>query len=153
MAERIPLTRGQFALVDDEDLPLVLGQRWYANRSSTGQYYAINGQRLGMHRLITNCPKGLEVDHINHDTLDNRRSNLRVCTHKENMRNGKYALATECPRGHVYTPENTYLDRKGRRCKACNAQRAAWHRALETPEQREERKRYFRDYFQKRKAS
>lgn len=40
-----------------------------------------------LHRLITNCPKGLVVDHINHRTTDNRRCNLKVCTHFQNMQN------------------------------------------------------------------
>jgi hypothetical protein len=43
--------------------------------------------RLPMHRYIMNCPKGLEVDHKNHNKLDNRKTNLRICTRAENSKN------------------------------------------------------------------
>jgi len=40
-----------------------------------------------LHRLIMNCPEGMVVDHINHDTLDNTKENLRVVTYAENCQN------------------------------------------------------------------
>lgn len=42
---------------------------------------------IKLHRLIMNCPSGKVVDHINHDTLDNRKINLKICTHFENQQN------------------------------------------------------------------
>ena len=42
-----------------------------------------------MHRFITSASKGTEVDHINHNTLDNRKSNLRICTRSENQMNAR----------------------------------------------------------------
>ena len=42
---------------------------------------------IGLHRWILNCKKGLQVDHINHNTLDNRRCNLKICTQLENANN------------------------------------------------------------------
>lgn len=52
-------------------------------------YILVNGKRkmIQLHRLLTNCPVGKQVDHINHDTLDNRQSNLRIVTHSENQFN------------------------------------------------------------------
>lgn len=51
----------------------------------------INGQKVAqlLHREIMNCPKGMEVDHINGNRLDNRKENLRVCSRIENQRNKK----------------------------------------------------------------
>ena len=40
-----------------------------------------------LHRFITNCPREKVVDHINHNTLDNRKANLKICTHFENQQN------------------------------------------------------------------
>lgn len=62
------------------------GDRYYAHSSRT-----IEKKRITycLHRLITTCPEGMYVDHINGDTLDNTKSNLRICTNKENCRNTK----------------------------------------------------------------
>ena len=90
----IPCTGGKSVIVDLEDVPLVLEGKWFI-RSRT-RYVARTiwtGSTTGspqityLHRRITGAPKGLEVDHINRNPLDNRKSNLRVCTHAENMKN------------------------------------------------------------------
>ena len=44
---------------------------------------------IKLHRYIMNCPEDMVVDHINHNTLDNRKENLRICTKKQNERNIK----------------------------------------------------------------
>lgn len=88
------LISGFVVLVDDEDVALVNKYRWSVYRDK----YPIILHRSGPHsnrlviqlpRLLMDAPKGMEVDHINGDRLDNRRSNLRVCSHAENMRNRK----------------------------------------------------------------
>lgn len=79
-------------LFDIEDKDLVLSNgKWFANPTHSNckkiYYYIYNNKSIALHRLIMDCPKGFEVDHINHDTLDNRKSNLRICTHRENCQN------------------------------------------------------------------
>lgn len=98
MTKEIPLTQGQVALIDDEDFDLVSQYKWHAGFSKGVQgFYALtsiyrpnkNPRVLGMHRLITGLDFGnrLHVDHLNHNTLDNRRENLRIVAPQENSRN------------------------------------------------------------------
>ena len=77
-------------IIDDEDYDQVSQYNWRI----MGEGYAqtqmkINGKwkNIKLHRFITNAPQGLTVDHINHDRLDNRRSNLRICTIQQNNLN------------------------------------------------------------------
>jgi HNH endonuclease len=104
---RVPLTKGQFALVDDQD-EWVLDFKWQARwNKGTQSFYAVRNIYKGgkhattdMHREIMNAPKDMDVDHINHDTLDNRRENLEIKTHADNMHNsGKYRTNTSGYRG------------------------------------------------------
>ena len=92
----IPLTQGQVALIDDEDYELVSQYKWYAHwNPDTQSFYAVtkirkpDGTRdmLRMHRLVMNAKKGEYVDHINHDTIDNQKENLRLCSCSENLYN------------------------------------------------------------------
>jgi len=99
MTKRISLTQNQHTLVDDEDFDkLVQMGSWYARYElCTKSYYAQrhtpmkNGKRttISMHRVIMNTPSDMQTDHINHNTLDNRKQNLRVCTRAENQHNTK----------------------------------------------------------------
>ena len=80
-------------LIDKDDVDKVSKMgTWFCNpahgkRVKSFIPYIYNNHSLSIHRFITNCPKGLEVDHINHNTLDNRKSNLRIVTHRQNSRN------------------------------------------------------------------
>lgn len=91
MAVSITLTRGQVALVDDQDRHLA-DLSWIAKpieRRSGGFYaYRMEGRTsLYMHRLILNAPRGMLVDHVNGNGLDNRRSNIRLATRSQNVTN------------------------------------------------------------------
>lgn len=82
--------------VDREMLPHMEAHAWHATRSNTDVYATtkINGKLLQFHHLVLQqaglwpfIDPSLKCDHISGDTLDNRRANLRVVTHKENQRN------------------------------------------------------------------
>jgi len=85
----IPLTRGKFAIVDAEDYPRLSQYTWFAEGTDKNCYAVrkAGGKTLKMHREIMHAPDHLVVDHINHDGLNNRRRNLRLCTFAENCRN------------------------------------------------------------------
>lgn len=92
--KEIPLSQGLVTLVDDEDYEWLSGCKWHVF-GETWKYAVShrgpNGTgRTRMHRAIFgNVPKGMIVDHINGNSLDNRRSNLRLCTTAQNMMNSK----------------------------------------------------------------
>src|SRR3990167_8201116 len=91
MEAAVPITnrKGQtvaHAIVDEEDLPLVSPYRWWVD--SDGYAAATSdGRKIFMHRLLLNPPNGLETDHFDGDGLNNRRANLRLATHAQNMQN------------------------------------------------------------------
>jgi hypothetical protein len=91
MTKEIPLTRGKFAIVDDDDYEYLSNHKWYAINSGgyATRSYVEDGKRIfvRMHRLIMNVPEGFIVDHIDGNTLNNQKSNLRICTRAENCRN------------------------------------------------------------------
>lgn len=94
----IPLTKNQFVLVDDEDFDWLNQWKWYAWWNKNNQsYYAVRTEltrtRQYMHRQILGLEKGdkRQGDHIHHNTLDNRRSQLRIATPQQNQWNRKTA--------------------------------------------------------------
>ena len=91
----IPLTQGQNAIVDAADFEWLSQWNWYAAWSKfTHSFYArrqtADNRTVRMHRIILRCKRSDEEgDHKNHNTLDNRRNNLRKCTHPQNGRNAQ----------------------------------------------------------------
>ena len=116
MTKEIDLTQGKVALVDDEDYEwLSQWKLWYARKSGRTFYAGRccmreNGEPyiIHMHRVILGLQPGDgEVDHINHNGLDNRRSNLRVVSHKVNSRNRrKHKRNTSGHNGVVWEKKN-----------------------------------------------
>lgn len=117
----INLTQGQVALVDDEDYEYLAQFKWNAHKSGV-TYYAerhapVDGKQyyVKMHREIMNTPKGMEVDHIDHNGLNCQKSNMRNCTHKQNMTNQR-------PRGKSKYRGVSWSERMGK-----------WHGYISNP--------------------
>lgn len=90
--------------IDDEDLELVNKYKWHVSDTGYAVWRGVeNGLKktVRMHRLIMRTPNGLITDHINHNTLDNRKENLRICTQSDNMRN-----KTNQGKGYWYQRQN-----------------------------------------------
>lgn len=101
--KQIPLSgkhgRGLYALIDDEDYALFSQVSWALNNFGYAIHHTtVKGKSKSylMHRAIMKAPKGIQVDHINGNKLDNRKSNLRFCNQSQNRQNslkqfGKYS--------------------------------------------------------------
>lgn len=118
--KKIQLSQGQFALVDDDVFEKLNVKKWYAHWNfHTKSYYALRNARTSggkrcsiyMHRQIVAVPPGLMVDHSNHDSLDNQKTNLRIVTNAQNTRNrrgpNRYSKTgvrgiTQSPNGKKY---------------------------------------------------
>jgi hypothetical protein len=100
----IELTRGFEAIIDLDDYERVSKRKWHSMGKEPYIYaasgYTVSKNRIAkghtnknnfvtLHRFIANAPEGTVVDHINRNTLDNRKSNLRVCSHSDNLKNLK----------------------------------------------------------------
>ena len=93
--KKIRLSQNKFALIDDEDFEELNKHEWYVCKDRKF-LYAVRDVRSGikrilvrMHREIMKPPENMQIDHINHNGLDNRKSNLRVCTNSQNQYNQK----------------------------------------------------------------
>lgn len=108
---------------------------WTAGKSSGYGYLSIGGgrgaPRVRVHRysyelLVGPIPTGLEIDHLCENRACVNPAHLEPVTHRDNMLRASTGLTqanslkTHCPRGHEYSPENTYVQPNGgRRCREC----------------------------------
>lgn len=85
----VRLANGAYALVDATDATRIDAFRWTAYTMRDKQYVVAlhTDPRVYLHRFLLEAPSGYEVDHINGDPLDNRRANLRLVTHAQNLQN------------------------------------------------------------------
>lgn len=118
----IPLTQGQWTIVDAADYDWLMQWKWYAQWSPNAQsFYAerhtpfFEGKRqtIKMHRFILGLESGdkRQADHRDHDTLNNRRWNLRVASHAENVRNRRVQKSNKLGCLGVGTSYNRYIVR------------------------------------------
>jgi hypothetical protein len=97
--KQIALNQGRFAIVDDEDFERLSHHKWkcwYIKEGDRLSYVKaqVNKKNQYLHRLIMDACDGQIVDHINGDTLDNRKCNLRICTASDNSRNQRKRKST-----------------------------------------------------------
>jgi hypothetical protein len=116
--KEIQLTQGKVAIVDDEDFEYLNQWKWHASKLGN-KFYAqrhnnlliTKNIKILMHRNIMKPKKGFVIDHIDGNTLNNKKNNLRICTHAENMRNSKMPINnTSGFKGVSYVKKNnTYM--------------------------------------------
>ncbi len=82
----IPLTKGQFVMVDAEDFNELSKYRWHISGRYARRAKVISGKQtlFYMHRQLMGFPEGMQIDHISGESLDNRKRNLRICTSYQN---------------------------------------------------------------------
>lgn len=114
----VPLTRGHVAVIDADDADLAGDRAWFA-RHSRGGIYAANkmpGEMVYLHRMLLGVTdRAVQVDHADGDTLNNRRSNLRLATPRDNSCNSRKRIGRTGFRGVWKHERGRYyavLDRK-----------------------------------------
>jgi len=113
---KIPLTRGYYAHIDEEDYHLIKDFKWLAFNGRNTMYAARQTRdtkgkckTIFMHRIILSTPEGLYTDHIDGNGLNNTRANLRMATAIQNSTNKIKKWGNCIYRGIVYLKkENKY---------------------------------------------
>lgn len=123
--KQIITTKKTVCLCDDEDYGILSKYTWY---DCNGYAYAKEkGKMFSMHRFLMKTPVGMDTDHINHNKLDNRKKNLRVCTKSQNCINAKcwfdkkYKGVKKCGKGGL----KFRACLKGKYSKICNTEEQA----------------------------
>lgn len=80
---------GNSFLFDIEDYDKIKDYTWVISTIGYAMSMRYKDKPIMFHRFVMDCPEAMVVDHINHNTLDNRKSNLRVCTPAQNQHNRK----------------------------------------------------------------
>lgn len=93
---KLILSKGKITIIDSIDYELLSKYKWHichdyavTNRKAIDANGHLKRRLIYLHKFIINPPKGMEVDHINGNKLDNRRCNLRIATRSQNQINTK----------------------------------------------------------------
>jgi hypothetical protein len=89
------------AIIDSDDVSRCEPIKWYRRKARNTSYAmgTINGEKVFLHRFIMNYYGSDDIDHKNRNGLDNRKTNLRICSHSQNMLNQDVIGYTETPSG------------------------------------------------------
>lgn len=85
--KQLQLTNKKNTLIDNRDFNVLSKYKWHTISKTYVARTGRDGKEILLHRQLLKAPIGVEVDHIDGDTLNNQRSNLRLVTHAENIRN------------------------------------------------------------------
>lgn len=88
-------TKNESFIIDTEDYDLCKNYTWWTNSAGYLETRK-DGKRIFLHRLITNCPEGKFVDHINHDVSNNTKDNLRIVSNSQNVMNTMVRKDNQC---------------------------------------------------------
>lgn len=84
----IKLSQNKYSLIDNEDFDKISKYKWsYDKYAFRVDWSGNKPKKILLHRFIMDVPKNMEIDHINRDKLDNRKSNLRIVTKQQNSLN------------------------------------------------------------------
>lgn len=126
--KEIRLTQDQVTLVDDEDYEWLSKHKWYAQwgRYTYRAYRMKENRAVSMSVVIMQPPQGMEVDHVNGVTLDNRRINLRIATSSQNKMNrgGNHKSTSRFKGVSYYTDRDSWVAQikpPGAKCKYLGA--------------------------------
>lgn len=91
--KELKITKGKIVLIDDEDFEKVSQYNWISREGRNTSYAKAHigswkdRKFIHLHNLIMNTPAGCIVDHLDHNGLNNQKSNLRLCTNSQNSKN------------------------------------------------------------------
>lgn len=122
---RIYFNSEEYFLIDAADLEYVSARTWFYGKrgypvSHTSRKSLYGHKTEPLHKYLLHPPQGVDIDHISGDKLDNRKSNLRFCSHQQNMFNQKRRSTNSTGYSGVSYSKNAgkyeaYINRDGRK--------------------------------------